>query len=215
MTLRLTPRQYKALLRMAWLSQRICAGSELHEGESVIGIHELSSQLYAMAEEFGAADALGPNALSGPAKNDTEESMFASELPGILKPEIEEELASIVEWYEEYSFWELLEDRMAMRDIAEQRSEAQWNWLPESEKDKIYFDNINQYFEDFAENGINNLRLQPDFVVERPFYVGQDGDQNSNESASKDQRPGKSSTTSSRKAKIIEFPGKDRKKPPL
>lgn len=162
MTIRLTPRQYRTLVKMAWLASRVAHGSEQHESDTVRSILELADTICNLAGDFQAEDMFEPVPPNPDEEPAPEFSVGGPEPLAVrLTEELEEEMAGIIEWFEEYSFWEILEDRLAMRDISEERSEAQWNWLPDSEKDRLYNQFVDFYFEEFAESGLASLRLVP------------------------------------------------------
>jgi hypothetical protein len=161
MTLRLTPKQYKTLVKMAWISSRVVQGSEQQDSETVEQILEMTDHLCTVAPDFGAEDFFES------VEAEEEEPSFSVGAPPPLtvrlQADVEDELMALIEWFEEFSFWDILEDRLAMRDISEERTEAQWNWLPDAEKDRIYDKYLNFYFEEFSEHGISSLRLvQPE-----------------------------------------------------
>jgi hypothetical protein len=224
MTIRLTPKQYKTLAKMAWLSERLAVGSELQESETVSQILALSKLIYEKAGDFDAGDmfpAPGDARPAGPRigadsrqndKNETDGNAGISEGTRFTEA-IESELFGILEWYEEYSFWDLLEDRLAMRDVSDDRTEAQWNWLPDSEKDRIYYKHLDFYYEEFAENGVMNLRLvAPDPDKPRiPYGWSEEG---SAEPAARDtEEPDRPASPRGRQGKIIEFPGSPKAPP--
>ena len=207
MTLRLTPKQYRSLVKMAWIASRVAQGSELQESESVDQIMEVTDLLCTAAPDFAAEDMFDTVAeTEAPVEFRVAEP---TALVVRLKPEIEEELQSMIEWFEEFSFWDVLEDRLAMRDISEERTEAQWNWLPDAEKDRIYDKYLDYYFEEFSENGISNLQLVPPEPGKPRIPLGW-GEGSPADPASPHQAPG---DKVKRPAKIIEFPGGDRSGP--
>jgi hypothetical protein len=210
MTLRLTPKQYKTLIKMAWIASRVSQGSEQQESDTVEQILQLTDHLCTAAADFGANDLFE----TVESQTDSGPAFSVGNPPPLtvrLKPELEDELLSIIEWFEEFSFWDILEDRLAMRDISEERTEAQWNWLPDAEKDRIYDKYQNYYFEEFSEAGIGNLRLvQPEPGKPRVPLGWGDGNADSGSDVGPSlATPGSHDPASPgrRPAKIIEFPG--------
>ena len=210
MTLRLTPKQYRTLLKMAWMASRVSQGSELQDSDTITQILDLTDHLCTLAPQFDADDMFDRVEESA---DTPEEFRGGPPLPLTvrLKPDLEEELLSIIEWFEEFSFWDILEDRMAMRDISEERTEAQWNWLPEAEKDRIYDKYLDFYYEEFSEAGISNLRLVPPEPGKPRIPLGWgDGSPSGADPASPAAPDGSvhsPADKSRRPAKIIEFPG--------
>ncbi len=206
MTLRLTPKQYKTLVKMAWISSRVAQGSEQPDSDTVENILQLTDHICSAAPDFDAEDLF-----EMVESTDNTGSDFSVGTPPPLSirlnSAIESELLSIIEWFEEFSFWDVLEDRLAMRDIAEERSEAQWNWLPEAEKDRIYDKYLEYYFEAFSETGVASLRLvEPKPGQPRTPLGWSDG--------SSPEKPAPGTEPGHRPAKIIEFPGSSDGKPP-
>jgi hypothetical protein len=189
MTIRLTPNQYRTLIRSVFLARTVVDRAELQDDTAARDIRALMETVQAAAPAFEA------------------EAMFDGD-PGqgaALVAGEQDSLLSILEWYEEYGFWDILEERLAMRDITEERSEAQWHWLPDAEKDKIYEQHLDYYFAEFAERGIINLRLVPPDPDAPPLapWVPHFGDAPGDGGG-----PGGSAG-----GKIIEFPGKRARKP--
>lgn len=205
MTMRLTPKQYRTLVKMAWIASRVAHGSELTESETVESILDLTDQICNLAPDFAAEDLF--ETVEPPEVSQSKEEFSVGTPPPItvrLESSTEEELMSIIEWFEEYSFWEILEDRLAMRDISEERTEAQWNWLPDAEKDRLYNKYVDYYFEEFAETGISTLRLIPLAPGKSAIPLGW-GDGSTMVTQAKDAERG--TEKRARSSKIIEFPG--------
>jgi len=209
MTVRLTPRQYRTLVKMAWLASRVAHGAEISDSETVTGILDLTDFLCNLAPEFGAEDMFETVEIPTELLAESEFSVGTSPPVTVrIESSVEEELLSIIEWFEEYSFWEILEDRLAMRDISEERTEAQWNWLPDAEKDRLYDKYVDFYFEEFAETGVSSLRLiQPEPGTSPiPLGWGDGNPQQQTETPDSENGPEKRP----RSGKIIEFPGVSR-----
>jgi len=206
MTIRLTPRQYRTLVKMAWLASRVAHGAEVTDSDTVTGILDLTDFLCNLAPSFGAEDMF--ETVTIPTDIVEESDFSVGTTPPVtvrLETSVEEELLSLVEWFEEYSFWEILEDRLAMRDISEERTEAQWNWLPDAEKDRIYNKYVDFYFEEFAETGVSSLRLIQPEPGTSPIPLGWGDGSATSLPDSPTAEPGIEKRL--RSGKIIEFPG--------
>lgn len=172
MTLRLTPREYRALLRMAWIARRTIALSA-QESQNIDDMVRLGESIQAQAETFGAADILpqtpAVSALPGStleeslgfvAPNGGEDPLMAlPALPGLLREEVEIELSDICGWQDEYQFWDRLEQMLSFRDITERFTMEEWDWLPDSGKEENYNEILDSYTTEFSTNGIARLRI--------------------------------------------------------
>lgn len=207
MTLRLTPNQYKSLMKMAWLANYVAKASEIQDSETAKEIVAMAQIVIAKAPEFGAEEMLSDELRGLAPVRQIESEPGETIMPGLYRPEIEEDLANILEWFEEFSFWELLEDRLSMRDISEERSEAQWNWLPDTEKDRLYYQHMNFYFEEFSENGLANLHITPSDPEKAKKSASWQGDDEMKTSPKERQAPVKDKGPT-----IIQFPGKPTRK---
>jgi len=87
-------------------------------------------------------------------------------LPGMLNTSTELELSDLCGAYEEYKFWDRLEQMLAYRDLTENRSFEQWNWLPESEKQRLYNSMLDKYDDEFTFCGLQNLYLKDNELAE-------------------------------------------------
>lgn len=192
MTLRLTPNQYRTLVRALFIAKKVIDGSELQDDSPAKDMKSLISTVHEAADSFDATSLFEGNPADG----------------GVLARIEQDSLSAIAEWYEEFAFWDILEERLAMRDLAEERTEAQWNWLPENEKNAIYDKHLDYYFEEFATNGVQNLRIsaeKPGNKTTEPWIPSFDP-------ADLDPADPQSKSTSGGN-KIIEFPGKPKRKP--
>lgn len=183
MTLRLTPGEFRTLLRCMFLARTVVDGAGLDDDTASRDVAALQTTIHAAAANFGA------------------EAMFDGDPAKGAKLHKEEEdtLFSILDWYEDTGFWDNLEERLAMRDIAETITQAQWHWMSNEEKDKLFNETVEVYYNEFSDLGIDNLRLvppDPDKVMLPPWSENFD--------------PANPDTPAPAGAggKIIEFPGK-------
>lgn len=187
MTLRLTPTQFRTLVRSLFIAKRVVDGAELQDDTPSADMKSLITAVHGAAGDFDSLSLFESDPLEG---------------GSLIQPE-QESLGAIADWYDEFAFWDILEERLAMRDIARERTEAQWNWLPEAERNKIYDQHMDFYYEEFATNGVLNLRLVPpsDEDAAVPPWTPQFQTENEGEPEAKGT------------GKILEFPSKPKRKP--
>lgn len=75
--------------------------------------------------------------------------------------EYEEEIDSYIKRYNEDLFWDELAARLAERDVEEQMGEEVWSKLDDDDTRRVLDETEDKYFEEFEENGLDNLRLVP------------------------------------------------------
>lgn len=190
MTLRLTPNQYRTLVRALFIARKVLDGSELQDDTPARDMKSLITTVHEAAEAFGSQAMFEGNPADG----------------GVLVQVEQDSLTAITEWYEEFAFWDILEERLAMRDIADERTEAQWTWLPEAEKNAIYDKYLDFYFDEFAANGVQNLRIGPADPERKHLPPWMPTFENEDLAPPDPPAPGGGS-------KIIEFPGRPKRKP--
>jgi len=75
--------------------------------------------------------------------------------------EYDEEIDSHIEKYIEDVFWDELASRLAERDTEEELGEEVMSRLDDAEARRVLDEAEEKYFEEFNENGLDNLRLVP------------------------------------------------------
>jgi hypothetical protein len=76
-----------------------------------------------------------------------------------LSEEVEDALMEQIENYDESQFWEILVSRLTMRDLHSKYSEDELEAMPEDNGMKALEEIQKQYFAEFEENDVDNLKL--------------------------------------------------------
>jgi hypothetical protein len=84
---------------------------------------------------------------------DKEEDYYA------VSDEAEDKLMERIENYDEAQFWEILVGKLTMRDLHKKYDEKELEAMPEERGMKVLEEIQKQYFDEFEENDIDNLKL--------------------------------------------------------
>jgi hypothetical protein len=141
-TLKLTPDQYRILVETFYLGKWIAdeEADEIQESN----LEGIEQQLLACS---------GPKKCNSFVEYDKEDDYYG------LTEEVEDKLLEQIDNYDESQFWENLVSRLTMRDLHLKFTNQQIAAMPEEKGMKALEDIQKQYFDEFEENDIDNLKL--------------------------------------------------------
>jgi hypothetical protein len=141
-TLKLTQEQYQKLTEVFYLGKWI-AEEETDDAQLSI-LENLEQQLLACSgEKVGNAFV----------DYDKEEDYY------FLSEELEDKLMEQIDNYDESQFWENLVSRLTMRDLHLKFTENELESMPEAKGMKALEEIQKEYFDEFEENDVDNLKL--------------------------------------------------------
>ncbi|MBA3014085.1 MAG: hypothetical protein FP815_03920 [Desulfobulbaceae bacterium] len=148
MKIDLTKDEYKLLLDMLATADWVINAHKSEPDEKTEPYDQLQQKIFALAKEYGLDNLIH----------------YDPEI-GEYSPTLEfEENANdqvFIDEYDEDTFWDLLAIRMAQRDLVDQVGEDAFDEM-EPTKRLAEVDTIaEKYFDEFTENGITNLRINP------------------------------------------------------
>jgi|WetSurMetagenome_2_1015567.scaffolds.fasta_scaffold658597_1 hypothetical protein len=141
-TLKLTSEQYRDLVETFFIGKWIA--EEEADAEKESSLENLEQLLLACS---------GTKANNSFVDYDKENDYYS------LSEEIEDELMEQIENYDESQFWEILVSRLTMRDLHSKYSEDELEAMPEDKGMKALEEIQKQYFAEFEENDVDNLKL--------------------------------------------------------
>jgi hypothetical protein len=149
MKINFTKKEYQTLVEMLLVADWVITGHEEEERETTKPYKELRKKVLSHHKEMGMADAFEYSP-----EHDEYFETAAYEANGPHMRFIDE--------YDEQVFWEELATRLAHRDIAAEETLSVKEPLGETELTKKLVELIARYEEEFAENGLDNIRFVPD-----------------------------------------------------
>jgi len=141
-TIKLTQEQYRELVEVFYLGKWIA--EEEADDIQLSNLEILEQQLLA-----GSGAKVG-NAF---VDYDKEEDYYS------LSEEVEDTLLEKIDNYDESQFWENLVSRLTMRDLHLKYTEKELEVMPEEKGMKVLEEIQKQYFDEFEENDVDNLKL--------------------------------------------------------
>jgi hypothetical protein len=141
-TLKLTQDQYRDLIEMFYIGKWIAQEEADEIKES--NLDNLEQQLLACS---------GAKTGNSFIDYDKEEDYYR------LSEETEDHLMEQIDNYDESQFWEILVSRLTMRDLHLKYNETEIQQLSEEKGMKTLQEIQKQYFDEFEENDVDNLKL--------------------------------------------------------
>jgi hypothetical protein len=138
----LTPEQYKNLLRLVYLGHWM---SNSHRDDPIIELDNVENLVYSFAKDFGCDEMVDCD------------NKFNRFYPSF---ELESEMDTYIQEYDDYTFWDELAWHLADRDFDKKFDPAQTLVMTTDEilreKDAI----VDKYYSEFDTNGVDNLILK-------------------------------------------------------
>jgi hypothetical protein len=150
MQIEINERQYRALLKMVWLGNwTINAHREPDETQAEY--NELEQHLMAQAHDFGQEELV---------------QFIRDDHRFYIASEFEEELLTVVDEYDDHTFWSQLESRLTERDLMNAYGEAALETMPDDEIQERERPVLEKYMDEFDKNGIQNLVIREEKLQE-------------------------------------------------
>jgi hypothetical protein len=148
MNIELSEEQFIRLLKLAHLGNYVVNGARESDGEDqkISKYDEIEGFLLKFAYE---------NQCEGLVLYDLKNNKYAP----AESLEYDDEMEAFIEEYNEDVFWEELGSRLAERDMMEEMGEEIVLKLDDGERLKVLSEAKEKYFDEFEENGVDNLRL--------------------------------------------------------
>ena len=140
--LKLTQEQYRELIEVFYLGKWIAEEDADDIQES--NLENLEQKLLACS---------GAKTGNAFVDYDKEDSYYS------LSEEVEDKLMEQIDNYDESQFWEILVSRLTMRDLHLKYTEKELETMPEEKGMKVLEEIQKEYFDEFEENDIENLKL--------------------------------------------------------
>jgi hypothetical protein len=141
-TLKLTPEEYKSLVETFYLGKWIA--EEEADDIQLSNLEQLEQKLLTCS---------GAKVGNEFVDYDKEEDYY------FLSEELEDKLMEQIDNYDESQFWENLVSRLTMRDLHLKYSEKELEDMPEDKGMKTLEVIQKEYFDEFEENDVDNLKL--------------------------------------------------------
>ena len=146
MKINFTKKEYQTLVEMLLVADWVITGHEEEEREATKPYKELRKKVLSQHKEMGMEDAFEYS----PEHDDYfETAAYEEEAPHMR----------FIDEYDEQVFWIDLANRLAHRDLAAEETLSVKEPLGEKERTKKFFELTGRYEEEFAENGLANVRL--------------------------------------------------------
>ncbi|HDL18160.1 MAG TPA: hypothetical protein ENH29_03815, partial [Bacteroidetes bacterium] len=146
MQINLTKKEYKILLEVLTIADWVLHAHKDEEDAGSRKYRALEQKIYSLAAKTGAKNLVEYN---------EEYNMF------FATSELEEnsDVVYFIEEFENDTFWEELIDRLALRDQIAEEGEDAFAFLSPKERFRRKQPLLEKYQDEFAENGLDNLRL--------------------------------------------------------
>ena len=141
-----TKKEYQTLVEMLLVADWVITGHEEGEREETRSYREFRKKVLAHHKEMGMSEAF---TYSPEDDEYFETAAYEANAPYMR----------FIDEYDEQVFWEELATRLAHRDIAAEETLSVKEPLGETELTKKLVERIARYEEEFAENGLDNIRL--------------------------------------------------------
>jgi hypothetical protein len=133
----ITNKQYRALIQLIYAGNWVVNG---HRNEPLKEYEDLDQYIFSLAKQFGMDNLI------------THDIKFDSYFP---TQEFEDKLHEFIDEYEEVSFWDELERRLASRDLDREGK----RYESPHERMQQLFEIESKYAEEFNENGLKNVKV--------------------------------------------------------
>ena len=146
MKMNVTKKEYQTLVEMLLLADWVMTAHEEEERGETRPYRELRKKVLSHHKEMGMAEAFQ--------HSPKEDEYFETAAYEASAPHMQ-----FVEAYNEQVFWEELASRLAHRDLAAEETLSAEGPRIEEERVTRLFEITDRYEEEFAENGLDNLRI--------------------------------------------------------
>jgi len=144
MKIEFTRTELKNLIELLYLGEFMADSSKENYPEKIANYDKLLQKIYRIAYQNGMADFLKP---------------FKDKIYPTRDFEEDEFIMGVIDTFENESFWQELIFMLAERDMMDKLSEEEYRKLDLIERIKLETEHEEPYHEEFAKNGIRNLRI--------------------------------------------------------
>jgi len=146
MKLNFTKKEYRTLVEMLLIADWILRAHEVAPREETKPFSELRKKILAHHKEMGMA----------------EEFKYEPQHDDYFETKAYEDRAphmQAVDAYDEQTFWEMLADKLARRDLAAEEALQADGFADGEDRMNRFFEISGRYEDEFAEHGLDNIRL--------------------------------------------------------
>jgi len=149
MKINFTKKEYRTLVEMLLIADWVLRAQETEPRDKTRPFHELRKKVLAYHKEMGMA----------------EEFRYAPKYDDYFETREYEDRAphrQAIDAYDDETFWTMLADRLARRDLAAEEALRAEAFADEQEHMKRFFEISGRYEDELVEHGLKNIRLAPD-----------------------------------------------------
>lgn len=148
MKIDLTKKEYRLLLDMISIAEWVMNSHKTDHDERLVPYEELQQKIFTSAKDFGFNNLVG-----------YDESLEGYSLTREFEDESIDQV--FIDEYDEDSFWDMLAGRMAQRDLMDEIGPENFMAMELMDRMAKEDEKVDGYLNEFEENGIMNLRVNP------------------------------------------------------